>query len=396
MTNGWIDIKNTDMMLIMGGNPAENHPCGFKWPIEAKRTRNAKMIVVDPRFTRTAAVADLFLQIRAGADIAFLGGLINYAIQNNRIAKDYLINYTNAAFIVKDGFKLPDDGLFSGFDGHSNYAKETWNYEAGGNVGPKSESPGVVGAPTQQRQTASSTPPSSQGKSAGGVMDRNTGGGHQAAGGPGAMGQGGTKPPPMLPANVAYDLSLQRERSVFQLLKSQYSRYTPEMVERITGIPKDQFLKAADMFTSVRKGGDMKKAATIIYAVGWTQHTFGTQIIRTAAILQLLLGNVGRAGGGVNALRGHSNIQGATDMAGIFDNLPGYLKVPTPADTSFDTWIKRITPTSSKPAPWDSFNYWGNTPKFAVSFLKALYGAAGKKQNEWAFHYLPKADHKSD
>src|SRR5437868_12156355 len=138
MTNGWIDIKNTDMMLIMGGNPAENHPCGFKWPVEAKLHRNAKLIVVDPRFTRTATQADLFLQIRAGTDIAFLGGLINYAIQNNRIAKDYLINYTNAAFIVKDGFKLPDDGLFSGFDGHT-YSKDTWNYEEGGNVGPKAE-----------------------------------------------------------------------------------------------------------------------------------------------------------------------------------------------------------------------------------------------------------------
>jgi len=339
MTNGWIDIKNTDMMLIMGGNPAENHPCGFKWPIEAKLHRNAKMIVVDPRFTRTAATADLFLQIRAGTDIAFLGGLINYAIQNNRIAKDYLINYTNAAFVVKDGFKLPEDGLFSGFDGHSNYEKETWNYEAGGNIGPKTESPGVVGAAPQPKSNMSSAPQSKGKSGAGGVMDSNTGGGHQAAGGPGAAGQGGTKPPPMLPANVAYDLSLQHERSVFQLLTRQYSRYTPEMVERITGIPKDQFLKAADLFTSIRKDGDMKKAGTIIYAVGWTQHTSGTQIIRTAAILQLLLGNVGRAGGGVNALRGHSNIQGATDMGGVFDIFPGYLKIPAPTDTDLATFL---------------------------------------------------------
>src|SRR5438309_1445673 len=164
------------------------------------------------------------------------------------------------------------------------------------------------------------------------------------------------------------------------------------MVERITGIPREQFLKAADLYTSIRKDGDMKKAGTIIYAVGWTQHSFGTQIIRTAAILQLLLGNVGRAGGGVNALRGHSNIQGATDMAGIFDNLPGYLKVPTPADTSFDSWMKRITPTPSKPGPWDSFNYYGNTPKFATSYLKALFGDAATKQNGWAFDYLPKVD----
>ena len=133
MTNGWVDIKNTDMMLIMGGNPAENHPCGFKWAIEAKRNRNAKMIVVDPRFTRTASVADLFCQIRAGADIAFLGGVIRYAIENNRIAKDYLLNYTNAAFIVKDGFKLPEaDGVFSGFDAKSQtYEKSSWNYAGG-------------------------------------------------------------------------------------------------------------------------------------------------------------------------------------------------------------------------------------------------------------------------
>jgi formate dehydrogenase major subunit len=359
MTNGWIDIKNTDVMLIMGGNPAENHPCGFKWPIEAKLQRNAKMIVVDPRFTRTAATADLFLQIRAGSDIAFLGGLIDYAIRNGRIAKDYLLNYTNAAFIVADGFTLPEDGLFSGFDAASaSYDKATWNYEPAGGGG------GASGA----------APPGQSGL------------GH-AGHGPLGGKAGGSLPP-----NVAVDLTLQHPRCVFQLLKRQYSRYTPEMVERITGIPKDQFLKAADLFTSVRKDGDMKRAATIIYAVGWTQHTFGTQIIRTAAILQLLLGNVGRAGGGVNALRGHSNIQGATDMAGVFDILPGYLKTPNPDDVDLATYLKRITPTPSKPAEWDSYNYWSNTPKFAVSLLKALYGDAAKPDNDWAFHYLPKIE----
>jgi formate dehydrogenase major subunit len=355
MTNGWVDIKNTDMMLIMGGNPAENHPCGFKWAIEAKRNRNAKMIVVDPRFTRTASVADHFCQIRAGADIAFLGGIMHYAIENNRIAKDYLLNYTNAAFIVKDGFKLPEDGVFSGFDTKTQiYDKSSWNY-AGGDAGGKAmPEPRVVAAA------------------------------HPANGAP--------PPPPSLPGKVAYDFTLQNPNCVFQLLKKHYSRYTPEMVERITGTPKAEFLKAAEMFTSIRKDGDMKKVGTIIYAVGWTQHSFGTQIIRTAAMLQLLLGNVGRAGGGVNALRGHSNIQGATDMAGIFDNLPGYLKVPTPADTSFEAWMKRITPTPAKPGQWDSFNYWGNTPKFVVSFLKTLYGDAATKQADWAFDYLPKVD----
>jgi formate dehydrogenase major subunit len=341
MTNGWIDIKNTDMMLIMGGNPAENHPCGFKWPVEAKRVRNAKMIVVDPRFTRTAAVADMFLQIRAGADIAFLGGLIHYALENQRVAKEYLAHYTNASFVIKEGFKLPEDGLYSGFDPEKQtYDKSTWNYEEAGHAA--------------------------------------------AAPSPGA--------PPSLPPNVTFDTSLEHERCVYQLLKRHYSRYTPEMVERITGIPKDQFLKAADLFTSVRKDGDTKKVATIIYAVGWTQHTFGSQIIRTAAMLQLLLGNVGRAGGGVNALRGHSNIQGATDMAGIFDNLPGYLKVPNPTDTDFDAWMKRITPKASKPSEWDSFNYWSNTSKFAVSLLKSMYGDAATKKTDWAFSYLPKVD----
>jgi formate dehydrogenase major subunit len=338
MTNGWVDIKNTDMMLIMGGNPAENHPCGFKWPIEAKRNRNAKMIVVDPRYTRTAATSDLFLQIRAGTDIAFLGGLIHYAIENQRIAKEYVANFTNAAFLVEEGFKLPEDGLYSGFDeATKTYDRSTWNYEAA----------------------------------------------HGGAA-PGA--------PASLPPNVAYDTKLEHPRSVYQLLKRQYSRYTPEMVERITGIPKDQFLKAADLFTSIRKDGDTRRVGTVIYAVGWTQHSFGTQIIRTAAILQLLLGNVGRAGGGVNALRGHSNIQGATDVAGIFDNLPGYLKVPNPADKDFDAWMKRITPTASKPGEWDSWNYWSNTPKFAASFMKAMYGDAAKKENGWAFDYLPKVD----
>src|SRR5260370_38527871 len=218
------------------------------------------MIVVDPRFTRTAAVADLHCQIRAGADIAFLGGVIRYAIENNRIAKEYLVNYTNAAFIVKSDFKRPadTDWVFYGLDAKSqSYDKSTWNYAG-------------------------------------------TGGRNAAA----HAVSGSAPPAPRLPEKVEFDLSLQNPNCVFQLLKKHYSRYPPEMVERITGIPKEQFLKAADLYTSIRKDGDMKKAGTIIYAVGWTQHSFGTQIIRTAAILQLVLGNIGRAGGGVNALRG--------------------------------------------------------------------------------------------
>jgi formate dehydrogenase major subunit len=419
MTNGWIDIKNTDMMLIMGGNPAENHPCGFKWAIEAKIHRNAKTIVVDPRLTRTAASADMYVQIRAGADIAFLGGLINYAIANNRIAKDYLVNYTNASFIIKEGFELPDDGLFSGFDPQKKvYDKSTWNYEEGGDLSGKPVVGGAVmhSASATQSSTAGAAPggtgqspvatqasttqaaansgsPHISGSGSGPqqkTSDTGLGLGHQAGGPVGAAAGAGA--PALLPAKIAFDLSLQHPRCVFQLLKKQYERYTPEMVERITGIPQDQFLKAADLFTSVRKDGDMKKVATIIYAVGWTQHSFGTQIIRTACVIQLLLGNIGRAGGGVNALRGHSNIQGATDMAGIFDILPGYLKMPNPADVDLATYLKRSTPLVSKPDPWDSFNYWSNTSKFAVSLLKALYGPAATKENDFAFNYLPKID----
>src|SRR5215468_948461 len=386
MTNGWIDIKNTDMMLIMGGNPAENHPCGFKWPVEAKRTRNAKMIVVDPRFTRTASVADQFLQIRAGSDIAFLGGLINYALQNNRYAHDYIVNYTNASFIIKEGFKLPEDGLYSGYDAQARkYDVSSWNYEEGGNLTPKDMAAAIAAATTavvKPPAPAGAKPPAPAAHT----------GPYGTPAKAAAVAAAATPPPAGLPPNVAYDVSLQHERCVFQLLKKQYSRYTPEMVERITGIPKDPLLKAYDTFTSIRKDGSMKKVATIIYAVGWTQHTSGSQIIRTAAMTQLLLGNVGRAGGGVNALRGHSNIQGATDMAGVFDILPGYLKTAVPADTDFETYLKRITPTASKPAEWDSYNYWSNTPKFAVSFMKAMYGDAAKKETDWAFNYLPRVD----
>src|SRR5689334_11407455 len=224
MTNGWVDIKNTDMMLIMGGNPAENHPCGFKWPIEAKLQRNAKMIVVDPRFTRTAANADLFLQIRAGSDIAFLGGLINYAIAQNRIAHDYLVHYTNAAFLVKDGFKLPEDGLYSGFDPATRlYDKSSWNYEAGGLVPPQQAVAAPAGGGGKQSETQitptqpSGAPPSSkrtQPLTGRGYAAQGPGGAKAGAAGshPGAPGEHAA--PPKLPENIAYDPSLTHPRSV--------------------------------------------------------------------------------------------------------------------------------------------------------------------------------------
>jgi formate dehydrogenase major subunit len=328
MTNGWIDIKNTDMMLIMGGNPAECHPCGFKWPIEAKLQRNAKLIVVDPRFTRTAANADLFLQIRPGSDIAFLGGMINYALAHGTIAHEYLVNYTNAAFIVKDGFKLPEDGLYSGFDSESHvYDKSTWNYEQGGNL----TRPGsAAGAPAATLAPPPPPPPISGPGRSGNALPVDThamtGLGYAAQGPAGAKsGSGGATSahhpptPAILPPNVAYDMTLQHPRCVYQLLARQYSRYTPEIVERITGIPKDQFLKAAELFTSIRKGGDMKKAATIIYAVGWTQHSSGTQIIRSSTLAS-------------NADRPASPRGPATAPAALFrgDNAPSHPGSPPP------------------------------------------------------------------
>src|SRR5262245_43098042 len=245
MTNGWVDIKNADVILAMGGNAAENHPVGFKWFMEAKKDRNAKLVVVDPRFTRTAAVGDFYAPIRAGTDIAVLLGLIRYTIENKRYHEDYVKLHTNGPYIVGEKFAF-EDGLFSGFDqAKGEYAKDNWAYEPDA----KTKAYGV-------------------------------------------------------------DPTMEHPRCVFQLLKKHAARYTPEMVERICGTPAAAFEKVADIVTST---GTAARVGTICYALGWTQHSTGVQMIRAAAVLQLLLGNVGRPGGGVNAFRGHSNIQGATD-----------------------------------------------------------------------------------
>jgi formate dehydrogenase major subunit len=325
MTNGWVDIKNADVILAMGGNPAENHPVGFKWFMEAKRGRNAKLVAVDPRYTRTAAVADMYAPIRPGTDIAFLLGIIRYAINSGRFHKDYVAIHTNAPYVINDKFTF-SDGLFSGFDGGKRaYDPASWAYE-----------------------------------------------GDPAKGG-------------------AYmvDATLQHPRSVFQLLKQHVDRYTPEMVERICGTPKDKYLKVCEIVTST---GNAQRVGTITYALGWTQHSTGVQIIRAAAMLQLLLGNVGRPGGGVNAFRGHSNIQGATDTAGNTEILPGYLKTPTGDYQTLADYYKAGVPPTLNSQPWASMNYWVNYPKFTVSLLKALYGNASTKDNDWGFGWLPKID----
>ncbi len=324
MTNGWVDIKNADVILAMGGNPAENHPVGFKWFMEARRTRNARLIAVDPRFTRTAAVADLYAPIRAGTDIAFLLGLIRYALENKRYHEEYVRLHTNAPYVIGEAFSF-HDGLFSGFDATKReYAKDSWAYEA--DQGSKS---------------------------------------------------------------YRVDPTMQHERCVLQLLRKHVDRYTPEMVERICGTPREAFLKVAQLVTST---GTAERVGTITYALGWTQHSTGVQMIRAAAMLQLLLGNVGRPGGGVNAFRGHSNIQGATDTAGNFEILPGYLKTPTGPQQTLAKYYESAVPTTLNRQGWASMNYWVNYPKFMVSLLKSLYGAAATKENEFGYGWLPKVD----
>jgi len=324
MTNGWVDIKNADVILCMGGNPAENHPCGFKWALEAKKTRGAKLVAVDPRFTRTAAVSDLYAQIRPGSDIAFLSGLIRYALDKKRYHEDYVKIHTNASYVISDKYSF-NEGLFSGFDeAKRSYDKAAWAYQPD-------------------------------------------------------------------PKTNAYEVdpTLENPRCVFQLLKKHVDRYTPEMVERICGTPKEQFLKVAEVVTST---GNAARVGTIMYALGWTQHSTGVQIIRTAAMLQLLLGNVGRAGGGVNALRGHSNIQGATDMGGNTEILPGYMKTASGSLHTLSDYLAANTPITLNNAPWASMNYWQNYPKFTVSLLKATYGKAATKENDFGYAWMPKID----
>jgi len=324
MTNGWVDIKNADVILAMGGNPAENHPCGFKWFIEAKKTRGAKLVAVDPRFTRTAAVADFYSPIRAGSDIAYLLGIIRYAIETGRFHKEYVQLFTNGPYIIGEKYGF-DEGLFTGFDDATKtYDKSSWGYEAD----PKTKAYGV-------------------------------------------------------------DKTMENPRCVFQLLKKHVDRYTPEEVEKICGTPKETFLKVCEIVTST---GNAERCGTITYALGWTQHSIGVQIIRAAAMLQLLLGNVGRPGGGVNAFRGHSNIQGATDMAGTFEILPGYLKTPAGPQQTLKEYLEAATPTTLNNQAWASMNYWQNYPKFMVSLLKTTYGKNATKDNDFGYAWLPKVD----
>src|SRR3990167_9429273 len=319
MTNSWNDIKNADVILVMGGNAAEAHPCGFKWVTEAKSNNGAKLVVVDPRFTRSAAVADLYAPLRPGTDIAFLMGVINYLLKNDKIHRDYVKAFTNASFLVKEGYKF-EDGLFTGYDAAKrDYTnKSDWEYQ----------------------------------------FDE----------------QGMAK----------VDDSMSSPNAVMSLLKAHAARYTPEMVERICGTPKDKFLKVCELIASTANG---ERTMTSMYALGWTQHTTGAQNIRCMAMNQLLLGNMGMPGGGVNALRGHANVQGITDLALLSTSTPGYLVLPNERETTFADYIKS---RAFKPIRPGQTSFWQNYQKFWVSQQKAFFGAAATADNGWAYDYLPK------
>ena len=320
MTNHWVDIKNADVILIMGGNAAEAHPCGFKWVTEAKAHNKAKLIVVDPRFTRSASVADYYAPIRPGTDIVFLGGLINYLLANDKIQRDYVVNYTDLSFIVKEEFSFTG-GIYSGYNPDKrSYDKTSWDYEIGADGYAK------------------------------------------------------------------IDTTLAHPRCVYNLMKQHYARYNPEMVERVCGTPKDRVLHVWDMIAST---ATPTRAMTIMYALGWTQHSTGSQMIRTGAMVQLLLGNIGVSGGGMNALRGHSNIQGLTDLGLLSNQLPGYITLPSDNEQDYG---KFMAARALKPLRPNQLSYWQNTPKFFVSFMKAWWGEAATAQNNWAYDYLPKLD----
>jgi len=315
MTNQWIDIGHSDCIMIIGSNAAENHPISFKHILNAKE-KGAKLISVDPRYTRTSSESDIYAPLRAGTDIPFIGAIIHYALSNDLVQRDYLLTHTNASFLVNPDFRLTE-GLFGEIKGGA-YTKNTWGFQ----------------------------------KDASGIIKK--------------------------------DLSLENPDCVYQLLKKHFSRYDLDTVSKITGTPTDTLLKVAETFVGTHRPD---KSGTIMYAMGATQHTYGTQNIRSYAILQLLMGNIGVAGGGINALRGESNVQGSTDHALLFHILPGYLKSPEVTDVDLDTYLKKCITKSEDPR---SANWWGNYPKYITSLLKAFYGDHAVKENGYCFNYLPK------
>jgi formate dehydrogenase major subunit len=319
---------------------AECHPVAFRYVMEARR-RGATVIHVDPRYSRTSAVADLHVPLSAGSDIAFLGGIVNHIIQNERYFRDYVVNYTNAPTILRRDFRDTEDldGLFSGWDQeHSEYQVESWQYEGVDETVPAAGHKELFSEP----------------------------------------GAGRHKPSQSNVLDAKLDPTLQHPRCVFQVLKRHFARYTPEAVEKICGVPRAQFLRVAEALCA---SSGREKTSAFVYAVGWTQHSVGVQYIRTASIIQLLLGNIGRPGGGIMALRGHASIQGSTDIPTLFDLLPGYLPMPHVGQAQS---LSRYIESNKSPTGW-----WSEFPKYIVSLLKAWFGSHAQKENDYCFAYLP-------
>jgi len=338
------DLENSDVILIMGSNMAEAHPVGFRWPMKAKE-RGAKLLHVDPRYTRTSAMCDQYVPIRAGTDIAFLGGLINYVLTNERWFKEYVMAYTNAATLVTEKYVDADDlgGLFNGFHPdkkHYDPGQVDWNYQ-GEPETPKTHTPPQIKSESFSERLGFIENP---------------------------------QPP--------QDPTLQNPNCVLNILRRHYARYTAEMVAQICGCSVEHFIKVAETLCD---NSGRERTGSIVYAVGWTQHTTGVQIIRAAGILQLLLGNMGRPGGGIMAMRGHASIQGSTDIPTLYNLLPGY--IPQPAAIRNHASLKDYLEEEEVPN-----GYWSKFPKFMVSLLKAWYGEAATKDNDWGFNWLPKID----
>lgn len=330
MTNHWIDLKNADVILIMGSNAAENHPISFRWVTEAQVNNGAKLISVDPRFTRTSSKADVYAPLRSGTDIAFLGGMLHYILENNLIHEEYVKEYTNGGFLIHTDYGFDAvTGLFSGYDETTRkYDKSTFAYRVGED--------GVA----------------------------------------------------------LKDKTLQDPRCVYQLLKQHYSRYDIDTVSDITGTPVEKLQEVYETYVGKPGVADQgsyqpNRAGTIMYAMGWTQHTVGTQNIRAMAMIQLLLGNVGKAGGGINALRGESNVQGSTDHGLLYHIIPGYLVAPPASQATLADYLAKQTPVTGEPR---SANWWTNYSKYITSFLKSMYGEAASAENDYGYAWLPKRD----
>jgi formate dehydrogenase major subunit len=354
------DLQNSDCIVIEGSNMAECHPVGFQWVMEAK-ARGARIIHIDPRFTRTSAVADQHVPLRAGSDIAFLGGLVNYVLSRDLYFREYVVAYTNAGAILREDFADTEelDGLFSGFDPEKRkYDASSWMYE-GSEAAPASGTNDTWDAHAAQEHSA----------------EQHASSEHQDTSRAESYGSGGastdTKP--------VIDETLTHPRCVFQVLKRHFARYTPEMVADVCGVSESDFLEVAEAITA---NSGRERTTAFVYSVGWTQHTVGAQYIRTASILQTLLGNMGRPGGGILALRGHASIQGSTDIPTLFNLLPGY--IPMPHAHQHQTLDDFVAADAGKTG------FWGNMRSYLVSLLKAWWGDAATEDNDFCFDYLPR------